>query len=198
MRGGGESALNRSNAFKRKRLWFKVWTTALGDTAYADDKEVIPRYSETPIPLKDYVGSRYFQEAHQPRAEAMIRTIHAIYADPSKNPYGDVTNQGSAGYEPPPTSDFNRSDAPWQRARLYYWLRKCGELVQPPTGLTVEVLSAQIKAYQTVLINSNAIDAYFKKHPEQLRVTVEMYTAETDRRPPCTPKPTEPATPAKP
>lgn len=194
-RRGGEQALSKSNAFKNKQLWFRVWMVALDDTRHAKDEDAIPGFSETPVALRDYVASRYFQQAHQPRADGMVKVVRAMYATPSNNPYQDVTNQGSAGYGP--GSDINRTDEPWHQARLYYWLGKCGELVKPPSGLTVEIITAKNSQYQTVLINANAIRAYFKEHPEQLKKDVNLYTAENDRKPPCTPKPAKAETSEK-
>lgn len=185
--GEGKDALNRSSAFRLKQVWFKVWMVALGDPTHADEKETIRGYSDTPVVLKDYVASKYFQQSGpQRRADNMVRTVQTIYADPSKNPYKGMTNQGSAGYG---SSDLNRDDSLWKQARQYHWLKRCGELAEPDTGRSIEILTAKNKNWQTVLFNASAIAAYFKKHPEQLSKSVEKYTAETDRNPPCEPKP---------
>jgi hypothetical protein len=187
VRRNGEQALAKSNAYRLKQLWFRVWMVALGDATYAKDKDAIPGYSKDPVPLKDYVASGGFQKLSQKRGDAMADTVRSMYASPERNPYKDVTNQGSAGYDK--ASDFNRSDEPWRTARLYYWLLRCGALVDPPQGLTVEIITAKRPEYQTVLFNTAALDAYFKKHPEQRRKNVEAWTAESNRTPPCTPPP---------
>ncbi|MCP4357069.1 MAG: hypothetical protein GY796_03505 [Chloroflexi bacterium] len=160
----GDKGLKASVAYRDKSMWYKVWATALGETAFAKDKgsHGDPKKYKN---LSEYVQKNsWFKKKAQPRADNTKAIVDEVFKDPKKNPYKGWMGQGNL-------HDINLDKGKWRQARQYLHLQQQKKVAD----IFIKELPAGKPKNYSFVFDENAIRIYFQKNPKMLPKKVKSY-----------------------
>ncbi len=157
-KAGGLKGLEKSTAYKKTEVWYKVWLYMLGDQTHASD--ALPTEGSR---AKSFVGYKtvkefcdkngWMQSVARRRAEKTKKLVDAMYKEGATNPYKDWIGQGNI-------DDFNRNDSYWRAAREYYWL----QVDKKVNEKLVEIIPGSPKSRTQFLFHADKIKKHFDNY----------------------------------
>lgn len=170
MRTKGLAGLKRSSAYKDKHIWYKIWLCELGDNRYG--KESLPTQGFEKRPertIEEFCKNEKDLTRHAKKVRARVKEM---LLSPETNPLQGWTNHGNVNDINGVNTKGKRLKAPrlWDMARAYYWLQ-----MDDPTKKRY-VLELPAGRFTQMAFNGDAIDRYFRAHPEELPETVPSYS----------------------